>query len=176
MYVRTNEYVSTPEDYDRLPYEEYRITLQFFHHFKHGNGRLMHTWRYRQELRIQERPVEEHYRVTNRHRFYYRLRCVLTGNHFYRNNTRYAFGANELHMNIGVNDLPVSFSQNRMSLGMGIRVLNSVRIEAMYFDRLRSNRGQLNVFDRAQGMMFGLYIDQITSIGRKDIDPVRFVD
>jgi len=45
-YMHTNEYVGKPEDLERPNYHELRTTFQFFHHYKHDNGKWMHTWRY----------------------------------------------------------------------------------------------------------------------------------
>ncbi|GAB4188709.1 MAG: hypothetical protein OHK0057_06580 [Thermoflexibacter sp.] len=52
-YMNTHEYIGKIEDLQRLPYYEWRTTFQFFHHIKQWGGRIMHTWRYRYELRWQ---------------------------------------------------------------------------------------------------------------------------
>jgi hypothetical protein len=174
-YFTTNEYYGKPSDTARVPYHELRSTLQFYHHIKQAKGRIMHTWRYRGELRFQERPGEA-YRVFTRLRIRYRLRVMLNGNDFYQNNIAYFLLANEIGINYGGPDVPYMFNQNRLYIGFGWRFLNSIRGEIRYVDRLRGRGGSGFEYDHGRGLMLCLYIDQVSSIGRKDIDPVRFVD
>jgi hypothetical protein len=111
-YMNTTEYVAKPEDLLRPPYHELRTTFQFFHHQKSKSGRLMHTWRYRYELRWQERPGQDSFRYTNRFRFRYRLRCMLNSTDFYENGTAYLMASNEIGINIGENVVWSTFNQN----------------------------------------------------------------
>ena len=175
-YMHTNEYIGKPEDYDRPPFHEWRSTLQFFHHYKHANGKLMHTWRYRYEFRWQERPAEDDYRFFTRFRFRYRIRYMINSNDFYENNTLYAMISNEIGLNIGKNVTYNTFNQNRLYAGIGYRFLNSARVELRYVNRFRT-RGATGIeFDNDRGFMLGVYIDQLSDLWKTDVQKVRFAD
>jgi hypothetical protein len=175
-YMHTNEYVAKPEDREREPYHELRTTLQFFHHHKQLDGRLMHTWRYRYELRWQEQAGRDDYRYTNRFRFRYRARYMLNSDNFYEDGTVYLMASNEIGLNLGREVVLNTFNQNRLYAGVGVRFLNSVRAEARYVDRIRTRGSTGFEFDHGRGLMLAVYIDQLRNVGKKDIPPVRFVE
>ncbi len=175
-YMKTHEYIGKPEDYDRLPYHELRTTFQFFHHAKQLQGRLMHTWRYRYELRWQESPGSDDYRFLNRFRIRYRARYTFNTNDFYEDGAWYAAVSNEIGLNFGKNVYLNTFNQNRLYVGIGHRFLNAVRAEVRYVDRIRTRGATGFEFDHGRGLMIGLYIDQISKIGRKDVPRVKFGD
>jgi hypothetical protein len=176
-YMMTHDYIGKPADYLRPPYHEIRSTLQFFHHQKQLQGKLMHTWRYRYELRFQENPLNESYRQFNRFRFRYRIRYVINGNDFYANNTFYAAVSDEIGINFGENVVLNMFNQNRFYAGVGVRFMNAARVEVRYINRFRT-RGTGFEYDHGQGIMIGLYIDQVSGLksGKKSVPPVRFGD
>lgn len=175
-YMNTNEYVAVPADLLREPYHEFRSTIQFFNHIKQAKGKIMHTWRYRYELRWQERPGEDAYRYTNRFRFRYRIRYILNTNDFYENKTVYLMASNEVGINIGRNVVWNTFNQNRLYLGAGVRFLTAVRGELRYVDRFRTRGATGYEFDLDRGLMVCLYVDMLRRVGSKDIPTVRFVD
>jgi len=175
-YMNTTEYVGVPEDRDRDPYHELRTTFQFFHHHKQLNGRLMHTWRYRYELRWQERPGEDDYRYTNRFRFRYRARLGLNSNDFYRDKTAYLTVSNEVNLNMGREVVWNTFNQNRLYAGVGYRFLTAARAELRYVDRFRTRGATGYQFDHDRGVMLAVYVDQLRLLGSKDIPRVRFID
>lgn len=174
-YMNTTEYVGKPEDYQRAPYHEYRTTFQFFHHQKQLNNKIMHTWRYRYELRWQEVPGTSDYRYFNRFRFRYRIRYVITGNDFYKNKTMYAAISNEIGLNMG-KSINYHFNQNRLYAGIGYRFLNTMRVELRYVNRYRTRGGTGFEYDNGTGMMIGLYVDQISGIGKQHIQRVKYTD
>jgi len=174
-YMETEEYIGKPEDYLRPPYHEIRTTFQFFHHLKQAQGRVMHTWRYRYELRWQEQPLLDDYRYFTRFRFRYRIRVGLNSSDFYANKTLYAAVSNEIGLNMGKNVVLNTFNQNRLYIGMGYRFLTAARVELRYVDRFRT-RGTGFEFDSDKGIMLGIYIDQVSLLGTKDILKVRFFD
>lgn len=174
-YMRTGEYIAKPSDYLRPVYEEYRTTVQFFHHLKQANGRIMHTWRYRYELRWQEVPGADDYRHFSRFRFRYRIRVGLNSTDFYANKTLYAAFSNEIGINYG-KEVPFMFNQNRFYAGLGYRFLTAARVELRYVDRLRSRGSTGFEYDLDRGIMIGLYVDQVSLFGTKDILKVRFFD
>lgn len=176
-YMYTHEYSAKPEDINRLPYHELRTTFQFFHHIKQLNGRIMHTWRYRYELRWQEQPNSDDYRFFNRFRFRYRIRYMLNTNDFYENGLWYAAVSNEIGLNFGKAVVLNTFNQNRLYIGVGHRFLNAVRMELRYVNRIRSRGSTGFEMDNGTGIMIGLYIDQVSKISTsKDIPAVRFYD
>jgi hypothetical protein len=175
-YMNTTEYVGVPEDRDRAPYHELRSTIQFFHHHKQLDGRLMHTWRYRYELRWQERPGQEDYRYSNRLRFRYRARLGLNSNDFYRNNTAYLMVSNEVNLNMGREVVFNTFNQNRLYAGVGYRFLTAARAELRYVDRFRTRGATGYQFDHDRGVMLAVYVDQLRLLGSRDIPRVRFID
>jgi hypothetical protein len=176
-YMNTNEYIGKIEDLERPSYYELRTTFQFFHHQKTPNGKFMHTWRYRYEMRWQKQPDEEDFRYLSRFRFRYRLRYVITGNDFYENNTLYAAVSNEIGLNFGRSVLFNTFNQNRLYVGAGYRFLTAARVEFRYVDRIRTRGSTGFEFDHGRGFMLGMYIDQLSILGTKG-DPykIRFTD
>lgn len=175
-YMATHEYVASEQDKLRLPYYELRTTFQFFHHHKSPNGKWMHTWRYRYELRWQERPGNDDFRYFQRFRFRYRIRYVLTGNDFYENNTVYLAVSNEIGLNLGKNVVLNTFNQNRLYCGVGYRFLDVARVEARYVNRFRTRGATGYEFDNGQGFMLGLYVDQLSGFWQKDTQKVKFTD
>lgn len=175
-YMHTTEYVGKPEDLLRAPYHELRSTVQFFHHIKQAKGRVMHTWRYRQEFRWQERPGEPDYRFTNRFRLRYRIRYIVNTNDFYADKAVYLMASNEIGINFGKNVVYNTFNQNRLYLGVGMRFLNAVRAEVRYVDRIRTRGATGFEFDLDRALMLCIYVDQLRMIGSKDVARVRFYD
>lgn len=173
-YMYTNEYVGKPEDHDRLPFEEWRSTLQFFHHTRSANGRWMHTWRYRYELRWQENPNTEEYRFFTRFRFRYRLRFLINSDNFYDNNTFYAAVSNEFGLNMGKTVVYNIFNQNRLYVGLGYRMLNALRVEVRYVDRFRTRGATGFEYDHDKGLMIGFYVDEWRALGRSSKQTVRY--
>lgn len=175
-YMYTNEYIGKLEDYDRLPFHELRTTFQFFHHYKHNNPKWMHTWRYRYELRWQEIAGTDTYRNFSRFRFRYRLRYVINRDDFYENNMLYAAVSNEIGLNIGKNVTYNTFNQNRLYVGFGYRFLDAARVELRYVNRFRT-RGSTGIeFDYDQGVMLGIYIDQLSGFWKKKDQKIRYAD
>ncbi len=174
-YMRTNDYIAKPTDYLRQIYEEYRVTFQFFHHYKQAQGRIMHTWRYRYELRWQNFPAVDDLRDFSRFRIRYRIRVGLNSDDFYANKTLYAAISDEIGINWGKN-VPYMFNQNRFYAGLGYRFLTGARVELRYVNRYRARGGTGYEYDLDQGFMVGLYVDQISLLGTKDILKVRFFD
>jgi hypothetical protein len=174
-YMNTNEYVGKDEDLFRSDYHEWRTTLQYFHHQKVANGKIMHTWRYRYELRWQYQPPVDDYRFFTRFRFRYRIRYVINSNDFYENNIWYLAASNEIGLNLGQNVTLNTFNQNRLYIGVGHRFLNAARLELRYVNRFRT-RGTGFEFDNGQGIMIGAYIDQVSIFGKRRVLPVRFSD
>jgi len=177
-YMMTHEYVGKPEDIERLPYHELRTTMQFFHHDKYFDGKLMQTWRYRYELRWQERAGMDEYRFFQRFRIRYRLRYVLNGEDFYRNNTAYLMASNEIGLNFGSNVYLNTFNQNRLYVGLGYRFFQALRAELRYVDRIRTRGTTGFEFDHGRGLMFTLYVDQLSGVDvdAPDLPSVRFSD
>ena len=175
-YMQTEEYFAIPQDTARLPYHELRSTLQFFHHIKQWKGRIMHTWRYRYELRWQERAGLDEYRFFQRFRLRYRIRVLFNTNDFYENGVIYAAISNEFGLNFGRNVYLNTFNQNRLYVGVGMRFLEAIRVEARYVNRIRTRGATGFEMDNGQGFMLGIYVDQVSSIGRKNIQSVRFSD
>lgn len=175
-YMHTNEYLGKESDLLRPDYHELRTTIQFFHHQKMRSGKWMHTWRYRYELRWQERPGQDDYRFFTRFRFRYRIRYVITGNDFYRDNTWYAAVSNEIGLNMGKNVVLNTFNQNRLYVGIGLRFLNAMRAEVRYVDRFRTRGGTGYEFDQGRGLMIGVYVDNLTNIGKVDTHAIKFTD
>lgn len=173
--MHTTEYVGKLEDRGRPDYKELRTTLQFFHHHKQIGGKLMHTWRYRYELRWQERPEEDRYRYSNRLRVMYRVRYSLNSSDVYQDGTWYAMAQSELGVNAGRAIETNFFNQHRMYLGVGKRVMNSARVELRYVDRFRARGGSPYEYDHDHGLMLTMGIDQLRLLGSKDI-PVRIID
>lgn len=173
--MHTTEYVGKPEDRDRPSYKEWRTTMQFFHHHKQIGGKLMHTWRYRYELRWQERPDDDEYRYSNRLRVMYRVRYALNSPDIYQDGTWYAMAQSEVGLNAGRAVETNFFNQHRMYVGVGRRFLNSARFEVRYVDRFRARGGSPYEYDHDHGLMLSFAIDQLRLLGSKDI-PVRIID
>jgi hypothetical protein len=175
-YMATHDYIGKPSDYERPPTKEWRTTLQYFHHQKQAGGRLMHTWRYRYELRWQAPMDADAYRFFHRFRFRYRLRYAINSSDFYANNTIYAAVSNEIGLNFGRNVYLNTFNQNRLYLGLGMRVMQAARFEVRYVNRIRTRGATGFEMDLDRGLMLGLYIDQISKLGNKDFIQVRYFD
>ncbi|MGE0930231.1 DUF2490 domain-containing protein [Peijinzhouia sedimentorum] len=173
-YMNTNEYIGKIDDFDTPDYHEWRTTIQYLHHQKVANNKIMHTWRYRYEFRHQYQPSIDDYRYFTRFRFRYRLRYVLTGNDFYKDKTWYAAVSNEIGLNLGKNVTLNTFNQNRLYIGAGYRFLNAARVELRYVNRFRTRGATGFEFDNDQGVMLGIYIDQVSIFGSRRILPVRY--
>ncbi len=176
-YFVTNEFIGKPEDWNRPEYHEFRTTSQFFHHLKQLDGRIMHTWRYRHELRLQYNPVADRYRFFQRFLFRYRLRYMINTQDFYEDNTIYAAISNEFGLNFGEGVVWNTFNQNRLYAGIGMRMLNALRIELRYINHYRTRGATGFEFDASHGLMLAVYIDQLSSLGQEQYAlPVRFYD
>jgi len=173
-YMNTNEYIGKIDDFDTPDYHEWRTTIQYFHHQKVANDKIMHTWRYRYELRYQYQPTVADYRYFTRFRFRYRIRYIINGNDFYKDKTWYAAVSNEIGLNLGKNVTLNTFNQNRLYVGAGYRFLNAARVELRYVNRLRTRGATGFEFDNGEGVMVGIYIDQVSILGSRRILPVRF--
>jgi hypothetical protein len=167
-YMNTNEYLGKLSDLQRDSYHEIRTTFQFFHHTKQLNGRIMHTWRYRYELRWQEISGTDDYRFFTRFRFRYRIRFNINSNDFYKNNTVYLAVSNEIGLNLGKNVVLNTFNQNRLYVGVGYRMFNVMRVELRYVNRYRTRGATGYEFDNGQGIMLGVYFDALKGFGKKD--------
>ncbi len=175
-YMKTSEYIGKSEDYNRLPYHEYRSTFQFFHHYNNLEGRVKHTLRYRYELRWQQIPGTNDYRFFNRIRVRYRIRYIFNSNNFYENNIIYAMFSNEVGINFGKSIVYNTFNQNRIYAGLGYRFLNSARIELRYVNRLRKRGANNYEYDLDNGIMLALYVDQLSSLGKKPLAKEKSID
>ncbi len=175
-HMITHEYIGKPEDYERSPTKEWRTTLQFFHHQKQASGRIMHTWRYRYEMRWQAPIDSDNYRFFNRFRFRYRIRYALNSNDFYADKTVYMAASNEIGLNFGKNVFLNTFNQNRLYLGAGVRLFTAARFELRYVDRIRARGTTGFEMDHDRGIMVGIYVDQISKLGNKDFINVRYFD
>lgn len=171
----TRPYIASEEDYLRAKNYELRNTLQFFHHMKQMKGRLMHTWRYRLALRHRMVDGDEDYIHFARFRMRYRLRYMLNAPDFYTQGVIYAAGSAELGINFGKPVVYNNFNQNRIYLGVGFRFLNAMRLEIRYVDRIRS-RGTGFEMDHDRGLMIALNIDQISYVGRRYTQPIKYAD
>jgi hypothetical protein len=175
-YMYTHEYEGKISDLAREPYAELRTTLQFFNHVKHFNGKLMHTWRYRYELRLQN-PFTDNERLFSRFRFRYRIRYMINGNNFYENKTWYAAVSNEIGLNFGKPIVYNIFNQNRLYVGVGVRLKNTLRLELRYVNRYRTRGATGFEFDNGQGIMLGIYLDGIRGFGKEaDEHKIQYTD
>lgn len=175
----THEYLAKESDLERPPYAELRTTFQFFNHLYQANKRVMHTFRYRYELRWQNALNEDiETRFFSRFRFRYRFRYIFNKPNIYYNRALYTAISNEIGINIGKNVVMNTFNQNRLYVGMGYRFYNAIRVEARYVNRFRTRGSTGFEFDHGQGFMLGIYVDmvsQVRHVGR-DIPTVKFVD
>jgi hypothetical protein len=174
-YFRSSDPESKASDMLRPTYTELRTTLQFFNHIKSSNGKWMHTWRYRQEFRWQDRNNTGDYSFTNRFRVRYRIRYLVNSSDFYKDKTLYLALNNEIAVNYGKNVVMNPFSQNRLYAGIGYRFLNAARVELRYVNQFLQ-KGSGFEYDSLQGPMLTLYIDQLSKLGSRDIPHVRFYD
>lgn len=175
-HMITHEYVGKPDDLDRIPLKEWRTTFQYFHHQKQASGRIMHTWRYRYEWRWQAPLGTDEFRFLHRFRFRYRIRYALNSNDFYANKTVYLMGSNEIGLNFGKNVYLNTFNQNRLYLGLGMRLFTAARFELRYIDRIRTRGATGFEMDLDRGFMIGIYVDQVSKLGNKDFINVRYFD
>jgi hypothetical protein len=174
-YFYSQGYAGRVSDLNRMPHHELRTTFQFFHHHVQMGGKLMHTWRYRYELRNQHNPELDEYTFFNRFRFRYRIRYIINTPDFYTPGTIYAMAANEIGVNFGKNVIFNSFNQNRVYVGIGARVMNAARVELRYVNLFTSRRSGFE-FDHGNGFMISLNIDQATYLGRRYTKPIKFTD
>ena len=174
-YHATSPYKANPFDYERPSNFELRNTIQFFHHHKHFDGRLMHTWRYR--LAFRHRKIEEREDWVNfsRFRFRYRIRYMLNAPDFYTQRVLYTAASSEIGLNMGKPIVQNTFNQHRVYLSVGYRFLNAMRLELRYVDRVRS-RGSGFEFDHGRGVMIALNIDQISYVGKRYTQPIKYAD
>ena len=178
-FMNTTEYVGKPEDIGRAGWTELRTTFQYWHHLVSPSGKLMQTWRYRYELRWQTVDGADEARFFTRFRFRYRVRYSFNTDDFYENKTVYAAISNEIGLNMGKNVVLNTFNQNRLYIGVGYRFANVVRAELRYVNRLRTRGSTGFEFDNGQGIMLGLYIDQVSGLLKSDdptIPRVKFFD
>ena len=174
-YHHTQSYVASDADLEVPNTYELRSSASFFHHMSLMQGRLMHTWRYRLEFRNRSLVGEQDFTSFFRLRLRYRFRYMLNAPDFYTQGVLYTANSVELGLNMGRPVVYNTFNQNRIYLGLGYRFLNSARIELRYVDRLRS-RASGYQFDRARGLMISLTIDQLTYLGRRYTQPIKYAD
>lgn len=174
-YFYTNPYLAIASDSLAPSSFELRSTIQFFHHLKQQQGKIMHTWRYRLEFRNQKRDGADEFRNFARLRLRYRLRYMINAPDFYTQGVIYAAGSSELAVNMGSPIVYNTFNQNRIYLGIGFRFLNAARLELRYLDRFRA-RGSGFEFDRGKGFMLSFTIDQINYLGRRYTQPIKYAD
>lgn len=174
-YHTTQPYLGVEGDELRADSYEYRSTLQFFHHHKHFQGRLMHTWRYRMAFRFRMTDGNDDFTNFARFRMRYRLRYMLNAPDFYTPGVIYTAASTEIGLNMGKPVVYNTFNQNRVYVALGMRFLNAMRLELRYVDRIRS-RGSGHEFDRAQGLMIALNVDQITYVGKRYTQPIKYAD
>lgn len=171
----TRPYRASEIDYESPSNYELRNTIQFFHHQKQMDGRLMHTWRYRLAFRHRKTDGEEDWTNFARFRMRYRMRYMINAPDFYTQRVLYAAGSVELGLNMGKPIVNNTFNQNRVYLGIGYRFLNAMRVELRYVDRVRS-RGSGYEFDHGRGLMIALNIDQISYVGKRYTQPIKYAD
>ena len=174
-YFSTNEYEAMPFDVGRPSSFELRSTIQFFHHHKQMAGKIMHTWRYRLEFRNRQTEGSDEFVNFARFRFRYRFRYIINAPDFYTQGMWYTNVSCEIGLNMGAPVVYNTFNQNRIYFGVGKRIFNSARLELRYVDRVRT-RGTGYEFDRGRGVMLALNVDQISILGRKYTQPVRYAD
>jgi hypothetical protein len=177
-YMFTNEYLGKESDLNRKPYHELRTTFQFFNHVYQFNKKIMHTFRYRYELRWQDNPATDQYRFFTRFRYRYRIRYVINKPNIYYNHALYAAVSNEIGLNLGKNVVMNTFNQNRLYIGMGYRMFNAMRVEFRYVDRFRTRGATGFEFDHGRGFMIGIYIDSIKQLRYlgDDMPTLKFID
>jgi hypothetical protein len=83
--------------------------------------------------------------------------------------------SDEIGLNFGKN-VPYIFNQNRFYAGVGYRFLTAARVELRYVDRFRTRGATGYEYDLDRGVMLGIYIDQISLFGTKDILKIRYFD
>jgi hypothetical protein len=171
----TEAYIGLDEDFDTPSQIEFRNSIQFFHHLKQSNGRIMHTWRYRFALRHRLTEGSDDWVTFARFRTRYRIRYMLNAPDLYTPGVIYATASAELGINFGAPVVYNTFNQNRIYLGVGFRVFNAARIELRYVDRIRA-RGTGYQFDYARGVMIALNIDQLTYLGKRYTQPIKYAD
>jgi hypothetical protein len=172
-YFDTQEYVGKEADFNRPRYDEWRTTLGFFHHHYNLNKRLTHTFRHWGELRYRSLGSDDGF-MFSRYRMRYRLRYVLNKPDYNTDGAIYAFAYNELMVSFGDNIVSNMFSQNRLAVGAGIRFLGAARVELRLQRRFRS-RASGYEYDQAETLMLGIFIDQISRLGSRDMR-VRYYD
>ncbi|MCC5930621.1 MAG: DUF2490 domain-containing protein [Cyclobacteriaceae bacterium] len=173
-YFATSEYHGKPEDLNSRTYNEMRTTFQVLHHHKMMGEKFTHTFRHWYEIRYRN-PFEDNNFTFTRYRIRYRLRYLINKDYYSENQLVYTYISNEIMTNFGNNIVYNMFSQNRIQLAVGYRFLNSMRFELRYMNRYRSRPTGFE-YDNTHALMAGLFIDQISRIGRRDIRPVRFFD
>lgn len=174
-YHTTSPYRAIEEDYLSPSNYEFRNTIQFFHHLKQLDGRVMHTWRYRLAFRYRKTDGIDDWSTTARFRFRYRIRYMLNAPDFYTQRVLYLAGSAEIGLNMGKSVVFNTFNQNRIYAGIGLRFLNAMRVELRYVDRVRA-RGSGFQFDHARGIMIALNIDQISYVGKRYTQPIKYAD
>ena len=171
----TRPYRAYEEDYWSPSNYELRNTLQFFHHQKQLDGRLMHTWRYRLAFRHRKVENQEDWVNFARFRMRYRIRYMLNAPDFYTQRVLYTAASAEVGLNMGKPVVQNTFNQNRIYVGIGYRFLNAMRVELRYVDRVRSRSNGFE-FDHGRGVMIALNIDQITYVGKRYTQPIKYAD
>jgi hypothetical protein len=174
-YHFSQPFAALDQDLDNPNTYELRSSVQFFHHLRQKQGKLMHTWRYRLEFRNRAEIGESDFTSFFRLRLRYRFRYMFNAPDFYTPGVLYTANSVELGLNMGSPVVYNTFNQNRIYAGVGYRFLNSARVELRYVDRIRT-RGSGFEFDHERGIMISVTVDQISYLGRRYTKPIKYAD
>jgi hypothetical protein len=174
-YFYTEEYLGKEEDLLREPYHEMRTTLQVLHHHKMMGEKFTHTFRHWMEARYRSPFDEDEFFAFFRYRIRYRLRYLILKDYYSEKGMLYTYVSNEVMVSYGSRIVSNMFSQNRIQVALGYRVHNSTRLELRYVHRYRSRPSGFE-YDETNILMLGLFVDQFSSLFKKDVRPVRFFD
>jgi hypothetical protein len=174
-YFDTQEYFGKQEDFDRFPYKELRTTFQVVHHHKNLGEKITHTFRHWYEIRYRN-PFDEDAAFTfTRYRIRYRIRYLINKDYYSQKGVWYTYASNEVMVNYGQKVVYNMFSQNRVQLAVGYRILPAVRLEVRYMNRFRSRPSGFE-YDNTQAIFFGVWVDQLSNLFGRDVRPVKFFD
>jgi len=174
-YFYTEEYMGKEADLLREPYHELRTTLQVLHHHKMMGEKFTHTFRHWMEARYRSPELEDDFFAFFRYRIRYRLRYFILKDYYSEQGMLYTYVSNEVMVSYGSRIVSNMFSQNRIQVALGYRIHNSTRIELRWMNRYRSRPSGFE-YDWTNALMVGIFVDQFSSLFKKDVRPVRFFD